>query len=234
VGGEEKSLTPISPLLGGQGSQIYFSLGAPTGATLLPKPTRLPPTGAPPKIRDSKNFGGGYLNTGFWGGCRCQNVAKNFFWAFRPSVLWHCWLGGRKGIRPVKNWVVGCWHDYLSGATCRFAFWPSWCHYYSVSCSSKIQIGLPFWYRITRVVPEKGPLNGWVCVCVGRKNPEPFFHFFEFRPRGWAIPPQKWSNFWRFLKIHEKSRVKYKGAPCTRSISVVDPPYGGVGLAPIS
>ena len=24
-----------------------------------------------------------------------------------PSVLWRCWLGGRKGIRPVKNWVVG-------------------------------------------------------------------------------------------------------------------------------
>jgi len=20
-----------------------------------------------------------------------------------PSVLWHCWLGDRKGIRPVKN-----------------------------------------------------------------------------------------------------------------------------------
>jgi len=25
---------------------------------------------------------------------------------------------------------------------------------------------LPFWYRITWVVPEKGPLNGCVCVCV--------------------------------------------------------------------
>jgi len=25
---------------------------------------------------------------------------------------------------------------------------------------------LPFWYRLTRVVPEKGPLNGCVCVCV--------------------------------------------------------------------
>ena len=25
---------------------------------------------------------------------------------FVPSVLWHCCLGGRKGIRPVKNWVV--------------------------------------------------------------------------------------------------------------------------------
>ena len=35
----------------------------------------------------------------------------------------------------------------------------------TVSCFSKIQIGLPFWYRLTWVVPEKGPLNG-VCVCV--------------------------------------------------------------------
>ena len=36
----------------------------------------------------------------------------------------------------------------------------------TVSCFSKIQIGLTFWYRLTRVVPEKGPLNGCVCVCV--------------------------------------------------------------------
>jgi len=35
-----------------------------------------------------------------------------------------------------------------------------------VSCFSKIQIGLPFWYQLTRVVLEKGPLNGCVCVCV--------------------------------------------------------------------
>jgi len=34
----------------------------------------------------------------------------------------------------------------------------------TVSCFSKIQIGLPFWYRLTWVVPEKGPLNGYVCV----------------------------------------------------------------------
>jgi len=25
-----------------------------------------------------------------------------------PSVFWHCWLGGRKGIQPVKSWVLGC------------------------------------------------------------------------------------------------------------------------------
>ena len=42
-----------------------------------------------------------------------------------PSVLWHCWLGGRKGIRPVKNWVVGCWCGYLSGARCRLAYGPA-------------------------------------------------------------------------------------------------------------
>ena len=42
-----------------------------------------------------------------------------------PSVLWHCWLGSRKGIRPVKNWVVGCWRGYLSGAMCRFAYGPA-------------------------------------------------------------------------------------------------------------
>jgi len=38
----------------------------------------------------------------------------------------------------------------------------------TVSCFSNIQIGLPFWYRLTWVVPDKGPLNGCVCVCVAR------------------------------------------------------------------
>jgi len=42
-----------------------------------------------------------------------------------PSVLWCWWLGGRKGIRPVKNWVVGCWHGYLSGARCGLAYGPA-------------------------------------------------------------------------------------------------------------
>ena len=37
----------------------------------------------------------------------------------------------------------------------------------TVSCFSKIQIGLPFWYRLTRVVLDKGSLNGcvWGGVC---------------------------------------------------------------------
>ena len=43
-----------------------------------------------------------------------------------PSVLWRCWLGGRKGIWPVKNWVVRYWHGYLSAAMCKwFAYGPA-------------------------------------------------------------------------------------------------------------
>ena len=44
---------------------------------------------------------------------------------YMPSVLWRCWLGSRKGIRPVKNWVVGCWNGYLSAVRCRLAYVPA-------------------------------------------------------------------------------------------------------------
>ena len=43
---------------------------------------------------------------------------------FMPAVLWRCWLGDRKGIWAVKNWVVECWRGYLSGAQCRLAYGP--------------------------------------------------------------------------------------------------------------
>jgi len=35
----------------------------------------------------------------------------------------------------------------------------------TVCCFSKIQIGFTFWYRLTWVVLDKGPING--CVCIG-------------------------------------------------------------------
>ena len=82
-----------------------------------------------------------------------------------PSVLWHCSLGGRKGIQPVKKLSGGVlawlsvWSEVL---TC---IWPSWCHCHSLSLASvKSRLVLPFCYRLTWVVPEKGPLNGCVCV----------------------------------------------------------------------
>jgi len=75
-------------------------------------------------------------------------------------------LGGRKGIRPVKNWVVGCWRGYLSGARCRLAYGPADAtatHSLSL-VPVKSRLVLPFWYWLTRVVPDKRPLNGCVCV----------------------------------------------------------------------
>ena len=70
-----------------------------------------------------------------------------------PSVLWRCWLGSRRVIRPVKNWVVGCWHGYLSGERCRLAYGPADATH--CSCFSKTHISsftflLPT--RLTRVV----------------------------------------------------------------------------------
>ena len=83
-----------------------------------------------------------------------------------PSVLWRCWLGGRKGTRAVKNWVVGCWHGYLFGVRCRVVYHRADAMPLTVTCFSKIQIGFNFWYWPTWVVLEKGPLNVCVCACV--------------------------------------------------------------------
>jgi len=39
--------------------------------------------------------------------------------------------------------------------------WSSWCHCHPIiSCSNKIQNGLPFWCWLTQVVLEERPLNG--------------------------------------------------------------------------
>jgi len=45
--------------------------------------------------------------------------------------------------------------------------WPSWCHCHSLSLSSvKSRLVLPLWYQLTRVVLEKGLLNGCMYVCI--------------------------------------------------------------------
>ena len=84
---------------------------------------------------------------------------------YLPPVLWRCWLGGRKGIRPVKklSGEVLAWLSVWSEVqTC---VWPSWCHCHSLPLASvKSRLVLPFWYRPTWVVLEKGPLNGCVLL----------------------------------------------------------------------
>jgi len=66
-----------------------------------------------------------------------------------PSVLWRCWLGGRKGIRPVKKLSCGgvAWLSVWSEV---YGIWPSWCHCHSLSLASvKSRLVLPVWYRLT-------------------------------------------------------------------------------------
>ena len=48
-----------------------------------------------------------------------------------PTVLWRCCLG-RKGIRPVNNWVVGCWRGYVR-VKVQICIWRSWCNWHSLS-----------------------------------------------------------------------------------------------------
>jgi len=72
-------------------------------------------------------------------------------------------LVGRQERHPTckKNWVVRYWRGYLSGVRCKwFAYGPADATATPSSHSSKIQIGLPFWSRLTQFVLEKWPLNG--------------------------------------------------------------------------
>jgi len=48
---------------------------------------------------------------------------QNDSWfVFSTSMLL---VGRQEGIRPVKNWMVGCWHGYLSEARYRLAYGPA-------------------------------------------------------------------------------------------------------------
>jgi len=67
-------------------------------------------------------------------------------------------LVGRQEGHPVCKKVSGGMLAWLSVwnemQTCE---WPSWCHCHSLSLDSvKSRLVLPFWYRLTWVVPEKG------------------------------------------------------------------------------
>jgi len=71
-------------------------------------------------------------------------------------------LACKKLSGGVLEWLSVC----SEVQTC---IWPSGFHCHSLSLASvKSRLVLPFWYRLTRVVRDKGPLNGSVRVCVSR------------------------------------------------------------------
>ena len=76
-------------------------------------------------------------------------------------------LVGRQEWHPACKKLSGEVLAWLSvWSEVQTCIWPSWCHCHSLSLASvKSRLVLPFWYRLTRVVLDRGPLNG--CVCCG-------------------------------------------------------------------
>jgi len=77
-------------------------------------------------------------------------------------------LVGRQEGHPACKKLSGGVLAWLSvSSEVQTCIWPSRCHCHSLSLASlKSTLVLAFWYRLTRVVLDKGPLNGCVCVCV--------------------------------------------------------------------
>ena len=97
---------------------------------------------------------------------------KNFSLAnSMPSVLWCCWLGGRKGIRPVKTkwWgsgVVFCLERDADLHMAQLKPLPL-----IVSCFSKIQTGFTFLVPAHPGSPgHRAVKRVCVCVCVSLAN----------------------------------------------------------------
>jgi len=127
------------------------------------------------------------------------------------------WVAGRAW--PVKNWVVGCWHGCLSGVRCRLAYVPADATATHCLASVKSRLVLPFWYRLTWVVLEKGPLNGCVCVlylleCFCAENVSYHIFFWENCNMWKLVVFQHWRAHYASSCIYttdwEKSPAKTK------------------------
>ena len=69
---------------------------------------------------------------------------------------------GHPACKKLSGGVLAWLSVWSEMQTC---IWPSGCHCHSLSLALVTsRLVFPFWYRLTRVVPDKGPLNGCVCV----------------------------------------------------------------------
>ena len=92
-----------------------------------------------------------------------DHVSKESF-AFSALTLLVGLQDGHPACKETEQWGAGMVICLERGADLHMAqlmLLPL-----TVSCSNKSRLVLPFWYLLTRVVLDKGPLNGCVCVCV--------------------------------------------------------------------
>ena len=144
-------------------------------------------------------------------------------YAFSALTLLVGWQEGHPACKKLSGGVLAWLSVWSEVQTC---IWPNWCHCHSLSLASvKSRLVLPFWYRLTWVFPEKGPLNGWwsVLIIIGIPSPPHSFipglkSFFSANPFHRSIPflHQDWLHgfprlivtsisvfyFWVFLFFH--------------------------------
>jgi len=65
-------------------------------------------------------------------------------------------VGLQEGHPACKKLSGGVLAWFLSGARCRLAYGLA----DATATHCLLQMVLPFWYRLTWIVPDKGPLNG--------------------------------------------------------------------------
>ena len=106
------------------------------------------------------------INAVWWLNIKCHKCKQQS--SIMDKFCWQQdWLAVAKLSKSrASEWWVLVWLSVWSEVqTC---IRPSWCCSHSLSLASvKPRLVLPFWYRLTWVVLEKGPLNARVCVCVG-------------------------------------------------------------------
>ena len=83
-----------------------------------------------------------------------------------PWMLWHCWLGGMKGIRSVKNLSSGVLAWLSAWSEVQTCVWPSGFHCHSLSLASvKSRFGFTIMVLADPGSPGRRAVKR-VCVCV--------------------------------------------------------------------
>ena len=73
---------------------------------------------------------------------------------------WTLLVGRQEGHPACKKLSGGVLAWFSVWSEMQTCIWPSWCHCHSMSLASvKSRLVIPFWYWLTRVVLDKGPLN---------------------------------------------------------------------------
>jgi len=103
-------------------------------------------------------------------GRQAHVVPRNHYWvpymwiAFSALTLLVGLQEGHPVCKKLSGGMLVCLSVWSEVQTC---LWLSGFHCHSLSLASvKSRLVLPFWYWLTRVVPDKGPLNVCVRACV--------------------------------------------------------------------